>query len=67
MSIAAEIERLQTAPKAQDDVSAQLEAMRRLREQQGGPLPVGAPVGVDRSRDLSPVARPTIVRTLALR
>lgn len=66
MSIAAEIGKIQAEKRDDDGFNGQLQRMRELREQQGaasGSDRVG--MGVDRSRDLSPVLRPTIVRTLS--
>jgi len=66
MTLAAEIEKLQKDPGVTGDFGRQLEEMRKLGEQQGAgsPTTTGHQSGVDRSRDLTPIARPTIVRTL---
>lgn len=67
MSITLEIERLQAGHRQESDVADQVETMRRLREHQAGHLSQWHPLGVDRSRELTPVVRPSTVRTLTTR
>lgn len=66
MSIAAQVEKIQADKRDDKGFAGQLERMRQLRQQQGAAAGSdrGA-IGVDRSRELSPVLRPTIVRTTA--
>jgi hypothetical protein len=70
MGIDSEISRLKSLPEsASDSFRDQLQRMRSARERagvQGGEATNSLQEkGIDRSRELKPVSRPTIVRTLA--
>jgi len=66
MSIAAQVEKIQADKRDEKGFTGQLERMRELRQQQGAGAGVDrGTMGVDRSREFSPVLRPTIVRTSA--
>jgi hypothetical protein len=64
MTVAEQIEKLRGYPsEASDAFKQQLEQARLCREQMEG---YQAPVrGIDRSGELTPIARPTIVRAVA--
>lgn len=67
MTVAAELERLKSYPdRASEEFRCQLEMLKKVGEQQlsSDALPQTGGRGIDRSRELSPIARPTIVRTL---
>lgn len=63
MKISEQIEQLRDFPSSSSDAfRQQLERARASREQMDGTVP---PVkGIDRSGELAPIARPTIVRFL---
>ena len=65
MTIASEVEQIQAA--GDKDFAEQLRQMRELRERQGATCGPEAPVviGVDRSRELNPVVRPSLVRAIS--
>jgi hypothetical protein len=61
MKISEQIEKLRDFPSSSSDAfREQLERARISREQMDGPAP--AVKGIDRSGELTPIARPTIVR-----
>ena len=66
MTLIAEIEAVRDYQfKASEDFRAQLDRMRKLRERMGlDPNRDHADRGIDRSKELTPIQRPAILRTV---
>jgi hypothetical protein len=65
MSVALEIEALKNFPSGESkEFRAQIERARQLREQVGSGPNLPPDVGIDRSKELRPIQRPSILRTV---
>jgi hypothetical protein len=69
MTVAAQIDSLRDYPsRASADFMGQLDRVRRLRERMGRDLTqdeASQDRGIDRSKELTPIQRPAILRTIA--